>query len=249
MTPSVRQQEIALRRLFESGWISAELHDAILRAAKHAADPAHLLEFVIAVGHLERKGVHVVDAIEMIVETGGNMNLLWSARRWRQEHDRLGRMLAAKRLNRQVGADVPFATEWLENALPPRTDPRHRLITILDTPRTLAGEGLRQGHCIANASYVERFRRGDLLGVSVLTKNGNRWTVTINRPAGGARPSVHAIYGRFNATPDWQARQDIRDTLGPGIVDRPPQRVTSEPAAAPYRRIDELRWLRHPRLY
>ena len=239
-----------MRRLFESGWISAEKHGAVLRAARPAGDPAHMLEFAIAIGHLERKGVHVLDAIEMIVETGGKVNLLWSARRWRQEHDRLGRMLAAKRLSEKTGANVPFDTAWLENALPSRTDPRRRLITILDTPRSLAEEGLRQRHCIANASYVERFRRGELLGVSVLTKDGNRWTVTINRPVGDARPSIHATYGRLNATPDRGTRQDILDILGPGIVDRPPQRVANAPAAAPYRRNDECRWPPfHPRLY
>ncbi len=248
MTPPPRIQEIALRRLRDSGWIDADRYDAILRATRLAVDPQHQLELAIAIGHLECRKVPVVDTIDMIAEAGESANLQWSARRWRREHDRLSRMLAAKRLTAEMDTNMPFDIEWLERALPARSDPRRRHIEILDSPVRLAEESYRMAHCIASTSYVDRFRRGALGGVSVLAGGGKRWTVTVEPGSGGARPSIHAIHGRRNVTPDWGTRQLIRDVLGSAIVDPEPEPVAASASASAFCRVDEMRWRFNPRL-
>ena len=140
--------------------------------------------------------------------------------------DHLGRLFTTRELARKAASDAPFDIAWLERALPPRPATGSRQFSLLDTPRRLAHESHRQAHCIV--SYTERFRRGALGGVSVLTGNGQRWTVTIKPPADGGKPSINQIYGRRNRTPDWTTRRKILDILGPGIADTP---CTSDRAA------------------
>lgn len=232
-----KQQAIALQRLQDAGWLSKDLHLTILRAAKHATNPKRTLAFAIALGHLRRNGVPVIDTIDMLIEGGRPINFGWSARRWQAEHDKLSRIVAARRLVGEHGRDRPFETGWLDDALPPESDPRRSLITVLETPRLMAEEGLRQGHCIGSAGYIKRCRHGVLLGVSVVMPDGARWTVTL-RPPGNcvevyAKAVVEAMHGARNAIPSAEVRSQILETLGPNIAERPPPTTTAASASGP----------------
>ena len=226
MTNSIRKQEAALQGLLESGWIKPDMLEAIRSAARHACDPEHMLEFAIRIGTIQRDYPHVLDALDMAVKADRRIDLCWSARRWREEHERLRRLFTTRELAGKAASDVPFDSAWLERALPPRPATGFRRFSLLDTPRRLALESHRQAHCIV--SYAERFRCGALGGVSVLTGDGQRWTVTIKPPTDHGRPSINQIYGRRNRTPDWTTRRKILDILGSGIADTPhePRRVS-----------------------
>ena len=225
---SPRVQERALRSVRDLGWMPDATLESILKAGQHAVNPQHLIEFGLRFSRMERSGVPVADAIEMIVDAGERVNLLWSGRRWQQEHDQHVRLLAARKLTEQAGADG-FDTSWLDRALPPPDDPKQRFIQVLRTPSCLAAEGARQSHCISGKHYVEAFRRGTLGGVSVLDKDDKRWTVTIAPGSGGARPSVSRIHGRFNSVPNRSVKRWIADVLGSGVIPAP---ETAPPARA-----------------
>ena len=219
MTNSIRKQEAALQGLLESGWIKPDMLDAICSAARQACDPEHMLEFAIRIGTIQREYPHVLDALDMAIKADRRIDLRWSARRWREEHERLRRLFTTRELARKAASDVPFDTAWLERALPPRPATGFRQFSLLDTPRRLALESHRQAHCIV--SYAERFRSGALGGVSVLTGDGQRWTVTVKPPTDRSRPSINQIYGRRNRMPNRTTRRRILDILGPGIADVP----------------------------
>ena len=232
---SPRVQERALRSVRDLGWMSEAELESILKAGQHAVDPQNLIEFGMRFPRMERSGVPVADAIEMIVEAGERVDLLWSGRRWQQEHDRHVSLLATRRLAMEAGADG-FDTSWLDRALPPFEDPRHRFIEVLRSRGCLAAEGARQSHCIGSSHYVEAFRRGALGGVSVVDTAGTRWTVTIMPGSGGAKPSVYRIHGRFNAVPNRAALRRIANVLGSGVIPAP------EPETAPPARASSVQY-------
>ena len=244
MTNRGLKQEAALQGLLKSGWVKPDMLDAIRSAAKHAGDPEHMLEFAIGIGTIRREYPHVLDALDMAIKADRRIDLRWSARRWRDEHERLRRLFTTRELARNAGSDVPFDTAWLEHALPPRPRTGSRPYSLLDTPRRLALESHRQAHCIV--SYAERFRCRALGGASVLTGDGQRWTVTIKPPADGGKPSISQICGRRNRTPDWTTRRKILDILGPGIADAPHQSHRVSPARPSSSSLNSVPRLRGP---
>ena len=110
MTNSIRKQEAALQGLLESGWIKPDMLDAIRSAAKHARDPEHMLEFAIWIGTIWREYPHLLDALDMAIKADRRIDLRWSARRWREEHDRLGRLFTTPRASDRAPVSRPSAS-------------------------------------------------------------------------------------------------------------------------------------------
>ena len=182
MTISIRKQEAALQGLLESGWIKPDMLDAIRTAAKRAGDlEAHA-------GIRDRHRHHSARIPACPRRTG---------------HGHQGRQTDRPALVRTPlaqGARAPAAAVHHQGAGPgtrrrmfPSTLPGWSASSLRarkqgpdnsrfwTRPRRLALESHRQAHCIV--SYAERFRCGALGGVSVLTGDGQRWTVTIKPPA------------------------------------------------------------------
>ena len=213
MTMSLDKQRKVLEELLRAGWLTRERFDAIMMAADSSPrNPEKLLEFGGMLGHLERCGEHVIDTIRMAKLANRRLNLGWSRRRWREEHEALTRQLTAKRRREQD--DLAFDTGWLEDILGPAR--KNVNISIFASSMDLVREGEVQGHCIP--TYVDQFRMGRIGGLS-LVLDGTRWTVTIKPPIAGGKATVYKLNGRRNSTPSVATRRRILRALGPRVVD------------------------------
>ena len=213
---SPRKERKALDELHKAGWLTRERHQAVEMAAESSPPrEGELLLFAAALAHLERRRqVPVIDTIRMALTADRRLNLGWSERRWRDEHDSLTRQLTANKRREQ--ATIPFETGWLKDVL--GAAPEDSDIKLFSSSADLIDESEIQRHCIA--SYSGRFQIGEIGGLS-LVLNGERWTVTIRPPipGGTATAAVHGICGRRNRVPSASSRCRILRALGPRVAD------------------------------
>ena len=67
--------------------------ETVLDAVDLAGEPQHLLGFAVGMLDMGGDGVPMEDTVRMARELGHRLNLRWSPRRWKEEHDRLSRRM------------------------------------------------------------------------------------------------------------------------------------------------------------
>ncbi len=190
---------IAFRDLSTRGHIGEEALSTVLDAGEISGERGKLLGFAISYLWLTAAGVPIQDTIRMARSQGRPVNLQWSARRWKSEHDRLARIAT---LNTLAAENFTYDLSAFDQLVP--QEQKH---TLIRTSRRLGLEGLRQRHCVAD--YDKRIRRGTCAFASVIIQR-KRWTVGLSLGRDGAL-GVATICGRFNQKPDPEIRQIIHD--------------------------------------
>jgi hypothetical protein len=176
-----------------------------------------VLGFAIGFLHLQSQGVPMKDVIRMARIQRRRIRLDWSARRWREEHERLARAETLKRLAEE---NVRYDLGAVAALLPTRFNGY-----LIRSSRRLGMEGLRQRHCVA--SYNLEIQAGYCVIASVFI-NHQRWTVQLARTGNDAAPlRLVQMRSRFNQQPQREQRQAICRELGiaPDAAAADPQRA------------------------
>jgi len=192
------------RKLLEAHQISQDSLSVILDAAQLTGDHDRLLGFAIAYMHLRSSGVPVHNVIEMAKNQKTRINLAWSAKRWKAEHDRLSRAEALARLATQ---NVSYDVSTFEAHLPKKFDGY-----LIRSSRRLGMEGLRQRHCVA--SYHSQLQSASC-AIAAVFVDKKRWTVqlfTTDKPDAPLR--IGQIKTRLNAVPPPDVRERIYGMFG-----------------------------------
>jgi hypothetical protein len=184
------------------------LDESILSTVLDAADLSgmeswKLPAFAISYLYLRSQGVPVADVIHMARQYGRRINPWWSARRWQEEHDRLGRYATLKMLSEKAWG---YRLEYFRVNLP-RSFPGY----LVKTSTRLGLEGLRQRHCVA--SWHERIMN-DMAAIAVVFVERTRWTVELIRTGSDEHPlRIGQIKGRYNRNPEYATRKRIHELL------------------------------------
>ena len=191
-------------KLLHTGHIKPEHLDDILIAGHLAGNAQHLLAFAVTYLSLRLQAVPVTDVIRMALQQNRKINLAWSVKRWRAEHDRLSR---AETLKRLAADNIFYDLEGFARHLPDKF-PGY----LIKSSRRLGMEGLRQRHCVA--SYHSRILMKHCAIVAVFI-NGVRWTVELflqqSDPDNPLR--IGQIKTRRNGNPDSATRRAIHAAL------------------------------------
>ena len=200
-------QKIAVpfRQLLSAGQITEDIVEMVLDAGSIAnSDPQKLIGFAVGFLHLRSQGVPVHDVIRMAKNQKRRINLTWSAKRWKEEHDRLSR---AEALQRMAQENVQYDVSKYETHLPDRFSGY-----LIRTSRRLGMEGLRQRHCVA--SFDSRIRNGSCAIVVVFVEK-QRWTVELWTNSDPECPlRIAQIKTRYNGLPPVHVREKICKELG-----------------------------------
>ena len=131
------------------------------------------------------------------------INLGWSAKRWKEEHDRFSR---AEALHRMAQENVGYDVSKFEEHLPERFNGY-----LIRTSRRLGMEGLRQRHCVA--SYDSRLRSGNC-AIAAVFVGKQRWTVELRLTNNEEAPlRIDQIKTRYNSLPPASVREEIHEIL------------------------------------
>lgn len=200
-------QKIAVpfRQLLAAGQITEDIIHIVLDAGNVAGcDSQKLIGFAVGFLHLRSQGVPVHDVIRMAKSQKRRINLTWSAKRWKEEHDKLSR---AEALLRMAHENTRYDVSKYETLLPDRFNGY-----IIRTSRRLGMEGLRQRHCVA--SFDSRIRNGSCAIVVVFVKK-QRWTVEIWETGDPECPlRIAQIKTRYNGLPPVYVSERICKELG-----------------------------------
>lgn len=199
-----RKVALPLRELLEVGQLSNDTLQSVLDAAELVGSPAKVLGFAVGYLHLQSEGVPMRDVIQMARRQKRPIRLDWSARRWKEEHDRLSR---AETLIRLGEANVCYELSDVAACLPVRF--RGYLIR---SSRRLGMEGLRQRHCVA--SYHTQIQAG-YCAICTVFIDRQRWTVQLGRTGDAKAPlRITQVRSRFNQVPTPAIREAIHRELG-----------------------------------
>lgn len=183
------------------------IDDALLNALADAAEltkmDMQLMHFALGVQHMRAKAVPILDALRMAREQNRRINLHWTAKRWKEEHDRLSRFETLKRLaeSATIYDLTPFRAKL----------PTHFKGYLVPTSRKLGAEGLRQRHCVA--SWHDRILQGRVAIASVFV-NGTRYTVELINLPSEKQLYIGQVRGRFNTIPSAKDKTTIYEMLG-----------------------------------
>lgn len=141
------------------------------------------------------------DTIRMANKLGENVNLKWTPRRLKEEHDRMAREITARKYSKDQ-------FESTKNISVKSISIGDYTAVLLESAFDVAEEGNVMGHCVAG--YADHVREGNYLVYSVM-KNGQKVS-TIGIQKGKMWYSVNDAdkndwalqqhYGRFNASVD-----------------------------------------------
>lgn len=199
-----RKVALPLRELLGLGHLSNETLDTVLDAAELAGSQMKVLGFAVGYLHLQSEGVPVKDVIRMARKQKRAIRLDWSARRWKEEHDRLSR---AETLIRLGEANIRYELSDIAACLPARL--RGYLIR---SSRRLGMEGLRQRHCVA--AYHAQVQAG-YCAICAVFIDRQRWTVQLARTGDAKAPlRIAQIRSRFNKVPTRAISNAIHLALG-----------------------------------
>ncbi|MCB1098669.1 MAG: hypothetical protein KDN22_24065 [Verrucomicrobiae bacterium] len=197
-------------QLLAANQLDNEALAVILDASELAGETFRLLGFAIAYLHMRSKGVPVGDVVRMAKSQGRSVSLGWSAKRWKDEHERLAR---SETLIRLAEENVSYDVSCYESHLP-----KGFAGYLIRTSRRLGMEGLRQRHCIA--SYHSQLVAGRC-AVATVFMEGQRWTVELNSTGISEAPiRIAQIRSRFNELPSRAVRDAIHDILNIPVANR-----------------------------
>ena len=199
-----RKTALPFRQLLAAGQLDEDTASLILEAGELAGNSSKLLGFAVGFLHMRAQGVPVHDVIRMAKRQQRRIHLGWSARRWKEEHDRLSRSEALDQLAREK---VLYEVAAYEALLPARFDGY-----LIRTSRRLGMEGLRQRHCVA--VYHDQLRAGSCAIASVFVDR-QRWTVQMFISGQAEMPlRIGQIKTRLNGLPSDAVRDRIHQMLG-----------------------------------
>jgi hypothetical protein len=209
---------VPFQQLLSTGQLSEDVVRTVLDAGELATNLGKLLGFAIGYLHLRQQGVPVHDVIAMAKKERRRINLAWSPSRWKDEHDRLSRVEALKRLSEeQTCYDLCAFRQLLPARFPGY---------LIATSRRLGMEGLRQRHCVA--SYDQRIKEGGC-AIAAIFIDKRRWTVELHLTGDSKTPlRITQIKTRLNAHSPASVRQQIHDALGI------PLQIATPPEPAPF---------------
>lgn len=192
------------RQLLETSQLTEEIIHSVLDAGELAGDRTRLVGFAVGFLHLRSQGVPVHDVIRMAKQQKRRINLAWSPKRWRTEHERLSR---AEALNQLAGENVRYDVSRFAAHL---TAPFPGY--LIRSSRRLGMEGLRQRHCVA--SYHHRLVAGSC-AIACVFVDKVRWTVELRLTDDPERPlRIYQIKTRHNAPASAAAGDTIHHLLG-----------------------------------
>lgn len=210
------------RQLLTTGQITDETVNLVLDAGELAQDTSKLIGFAAGYLSMRAQNVPVHDVIAMAKSQNRRLNLAWSPQRWKDEHERLSR---AEALRRMADENVRYDVSAYQQHLPPKF-PGY----LIKSSRRLGMEGLRQRHCVAN--YHARLVAGTC-AIAAVFVDKQRWTVELalgNDPLAPLR--ITQIKTRYNGLPSPDVRQRIHKLLAIEIPKAPaqPPQATERPS-------------------
>jgi len=138
-----------------------------------------------------------MDAERMAEDLGEKVNVKWSARRLKEEHDRMSKEITARKYSKDVFDSVKDVSVKSLNV-------GEYTATLLDSAFAVADEGNSMGHCVAG--YADSVRQGNYLVYSV-TKAGER-SSTIGLQKGNGYSYHNQLTGKTNVdVAEWKMQQ------------------------------------------
>jgi len=177
----------------EFGW------DVLIGAVTGAHDVHKLIPWLIGARAMDRRGYPIIDAIKMAEQLGVAVNLNWSPRRWREEHDQFSRRIT---LNQMSAENVAYDLRDWKRQLPGNFG--GHLITC---SKELAQTGFIQQHCVA--SYHLDVMEGHKCFATVEC-DGMIWTVLLlKNPL-----RIAEVRTTRNQAPNEEQEESIQKMLG-----------------------------------
>ena len=208
LPPKVAQP---LTHLVKIGQMKEQDIRTVLDAGDMTGNHQTLVGFAAGAMGMKAQGVSIADTISMAKKQGGRIRLDWSPRRWREEHDRLAKVVTLRQFSEK---SVDYDVEFYATVLP--DFPGY----IIRNSRRLATVGWYQRHCVA--SYHSQVVRGLCAFVCVFV-NHVRWTVEIHRTSDAFHPlRISQIQTTDNRCPDDATEQQIYKYLGISAFEREP---------------------------
>lgn len=201
----------AFLSLYQKNLISEETITMSLLAGELSGNTQHLLAFALAFSEMRRNHVPIADALRMAKEQNKKINLQWSAKRWKLEHDKLSHSAALKKL---AGKNTLFDVSNIEKSLPSRFKGY-----LIRSSLRLGMEGFRQRHCVA--SYSQGIQSGQY-AIAVVFVDKTRWTVQIflEKDSDVATPRIVQIKGKYNCAPSPDKKKSIYKELNIELPNR-----------------------------
>lgn len=194
---------VPLLKLLEAEQLNEKIVESVLNAGELAGDHSKLLAFTAGLVFLQSQHIPVDDVINMAKRQRRRINLGWSPRRWKEEHDRLSRAETLAQLaTDNVVYDVGRFSEYLPEKYPGY---------LIRNSRRLGMEGLRQRHCIA--SYHQQLIDGHCAIASVFIDK-KRWTVQLASTTNAEAPlRIVQVKSRYNSHPTMDIMNRIHRVL------------------------------------
>lgn len=210
------QRLLNLRKL---NYIDDQMLEHLKMAWQIAIDPTIIINFAVGYLQLKSQGAPLIDTLHMAIQHRRSVDLRWSDKRWRLEHDRLSRLSTLKQLANDVKTyDITAFQKKL---------PDFKSGYFIKNSRRLGMEGLRQAHCVA--SYHPRLLEGSV-AIAVVFYQKQRWTVELRLYPDASYPVILQIKSRYNKIANSEETRKIYQQLGleiqpsettPAVEDRP----------------------------
>ena len=208
LPPKVAQP---LTQLVKIGQLREQDLRTVLDAGDMTGNHQTLVGFAAGAMGMKAQGVPIADTVSMAKKHGGRIRLDWTPRRWREEHDRLAKVVTLRQFSEK---NVDYDVEFFATALP--DFPGY----IIRNSRRLAIVGWHQRHCVT--SYHSNVMRGNTAFVCVFVNNV-RWTVALNKTGDPSSPvRITQIRTTDNRGPDDATEQKIYEYLGIASFERQP---------------------------
>ena len=186
----------------------------VLDAGDLVGNHAHLLGFAAGAMGMAASRVPIHDTVAMAKKLGARIQLDWTPRRWREEHDKLAKRITLHRF-RQKNVDYDVSSF---EALLPATYPGY----LIRNSMRLATVGWRQRHCVAD--YHDLVVSGHR-AIACVFINKTRWTVELRKSDDLANSlEINMIRTTDNRAPDPFTSKAIHDCMN--IQEAPPQDYT-----------------------
>ena len=208
LPPKVAQP---LTQLVKIGQLREQDLRTVLDAGDLTGNHQTLVGFAAGAMGMKAQGVPIADTVSMAKKTAGRIRLDWAPRRWREEHDKLAKIVTLRQFSQK---NVVYDVDSYASALP--DFPGY----VIRNSRRLAIVGWHQRHCVA--SYHDNVLRGNMAFVCVFVNNV-RWTVALAKTGESSNPiRITQIRTTDNRGPDDVTEQKIYEYLGiPSAVREP----------------------------
>ena len=202
---------LPLTQLVKIGQLREQDLRTVLDAGDLTGNHQTLVGFAAGAMGMKAQGVPIADTVSMAKKHGGRIRLDWTPRRWREEHDRLAKVVTLRQFSEE---NVVYDVEFFMSVLP--AFPGY----LIRNSRRLAIVGWHQRHCVA--SYHSNVMRGNTAFACVFVNNV-RWTVALNKTGDTSNPvRITQIRTTDNRGPDDETEQKIYEYLGiPSVVREP----------------------------